>query len=176
MTDKKHEDLPAWESQVNALLDSELDESSTEALKQAAQEDHELARAIIEAFQLQRSMDTIGIERAPASLRRKLRGIPRNNRQSLSPRRWIMATAMASIPLLAIGLVLMQPRQPSQADVEQARQDLACAAAVGFERPGDRRGTEIFDNTIQSLGVFEIFSAGDLGRPAGHTAVVADGL
>ena len=38
-----------------------------------------------------------------------------------------MATAMASIPLLAIGLVLMQPRLPSQADVEQARQDLAVA-------------------------------------------------
>ena len=127
MTSKKHEDLPAWESQVNALLDSELDEASTEALKQAAGEDHELARVIIEAYQLQRSMDSIGIEQAPASLRRKLRGIPRNNRQNERPRRWVMTTAMASIGLLAIGFVLMQPRQPSQADVEQARQDLAVA-------------------------------------------------
>ena len=127
MTIKKHEDLPAWESQVNALLDSELDEASTDALKQAAGEDHELARAIIEAYQLQRSMDSIGIEKAPASLRRKLRDIPRNNRQSKRPRRWVMTTAMASIPLLAIGLVLMQPQQPSRADVEQARQDLAVA-------------------------------------------------
>jgi hypothetical protein len=142
MTDKKHEDLPTWESQVNALLDSELDESSTEALKQAAHEDHELARAIIEAFQLQRSMDTIGIEQAPASLRRKLRAIPRNNRQGQSPRRWIMATAMASIPLLAIGLVLMQPQQPSPADVEQARQDLAVAFTY-IDKVGNLTGKQI---------------------------------
>ncbi len=127
MTSKKHEDLPAWESQVNALLDSELDEASTDALKQAASEDHELARVIIEAYQLQRSMDSIGIEQAPASLRRKLRDIPRNNRQSQSPRRWVMSAAMASIGLLAIGFVLMQPRQPSQAEVEQAQKDLAVA-------------------------------------------------
>jgi hypothetical protein len=38
-----------------------------------------------------------------------------------------MATAMASVGLLAIGIVLMQPQQPSQAEVEQARQDLAVA-------------------------------------------------
>ncbi|MCH7506106.1 MAG: hypothetical protein IID60_02220 [Proteobacteria bacterium] len=127
MTSKNVDDLPAWESQVNALLDNELDEASTDALKQAASEDHELARAIIEAYQLQRSMDSIAVEQAPASLRRKLRNIPRNNRQSRPPYRWVMATAMASIALLAISLVLIQPRQPSQADVEQARQDLAVA-------------------------------------------------
>ncbi len=127
MTNKNVDDLPAWESQVNALLDSELDEASTDALKQAAGEDHELARAIIEAYQLQHSMDSVGIERAPASLRRKLRHIPRNNRQRQSPRRWLMPAAMASIALLAVGFVLMQPQQPSRADVEQARQDLAVA-------------------------------------------------
>jgi hypothetical protein len=130
MTSKKHEDLPAWDSQVNVLLDSELDEASIEALKQAAREDHDLARAIIEAYQLQRSMDSIGIEQAPASLRHKLRDIPRNNRQSRRPRRWILNTAMASIALLVIGLVLMQPQQPSQADVEQARQDLAVSLRI----------------------------------------------
>jgi ferric-dicitrate binding protein FerR (iron transport regulator) len=144
MTDKKNDDLPAWESQVNALLDSELDEASTEALKQAANEDRELARAIIEAFQLQRSMDSVGIERAPASLRRKLRDIPRNNRQSRSPRRWVMATAMASIPLLAIGLVLMQPGQPSTADVEQARQDLS-VAFIYIDKVGSLTGNRIHE-------------------------------
>ncbi len=144
MTDKKHEDLPVWESQVNALLDSELDETSTEALKQAAAEDHELARAIIEAFQLQRSMDSVGIERAPASLRRKLRAIPRHNRQSQSPRRWAMTAAMASIPLLAIGLVFMQPRQPSPADVEQARQDLAVAFTY-LDKIGGMTGNRIHE-------------------------------
>ena len=142
MTSKKHEDLPAWESQVNALLDSELDQASTDALKQSAREDHELARTIIEAYQLQRSMDSIGIERAPASLRRKLREIPCNNRQRQSPRRWVMATAMASIGLFAIGIVLMQPQQPSQAVVEQARQDLAVAFTY-IDKIGNMTGDRI---------------------------------
>ena len=143
MTSKNVDDLPAWESQVNALLDSELDEASTDALKQAASKDHELARAIIEAYQLQRSMDSIAVEQAPASLRRKLRNIPRNNRQSRPPYRWVMATAMASIALLAISLVLIQPRQPSQADVEQARQDLAVAFNY-IDKIGHRTGDRIF--------------------------------
>ena len=142
MTSKKHEDLPAWESQVNALLDSELDEASTDALKQAASEDHELARVIIEAYQLQRSMDSVGIEQAPASLRRKLRAIPRSNRQRQRSRRWVMTTAMASIALLAVGLVLMQPRQPSRAEVEQARQDLTVAFTY-INKIGNTTGNRI---------------------------------
>lgn len=143
MTSKFDDDLPAWESQINALLDSELDEVSTDALKQAAGEDVELARAIIEAYQLQRSMDSIGVEQAPASLRRKLREIPRNNRQYQRPRRWGMTTAMASVALLAIGLVLMQPQQPSQAEVEQARQDLAVAFTY-IDKIGSMTGNRIY--------------------------------
>jgi hypothetical protein len=142
MTNKSHEDLPDWELQVNALLDGELDEASSDLLKQAAIEDHELARAIIDAYQLQRGLDQVGVERAPASLRRKLRNIPRNNRQSFRPQRWVMVTAMAAIPLLAIGLVLMQPQQPSKAEVEKARQDLAVAFAY-IDKVGSRAGGQI---------------------------------
>jgi len=141
MTNKNADDLPAWESQVNALLDSELDEASADALKQAASEDFELARAIIEAYQLQRRMDSIGVEQAPASLRRKLRDIPRNNTQSQRPHRWVMTTAMASVALLA-GLVLMQPQQPSKTEVEQARQDLAVAFAY-IDKIGNMTGNRI---------------------------------
>jgi hypothetical protein len=141
MTNKHADDLPAWESQVNALLDSELNEASADALKQAASEDHELAQAIIEAYQLQRRMDSIGVEQAPASLRRKLRDIPRNNTRSRRPHRWVMTTAMASVVLLA-GLVLMQPQQPSKAEVEQARQDLVVAFAY-IDKIGNMTGNRI---------------------------------
>lgn len=127
MTADNRDELSAREAQINALLDNELDETSAAALKQAAEQDHELARAIIEAYQLQRGMDSVGIEQAPASLRRKLRAIPGKNRRRQWPRRWVMTAAMASIPLLVIGLVLLQPRHPSRAEVEQARQDLAVA-------------------------------------------------
>jgi len=133
MTHDKHkrpdEDLSAWETQVNALLDGELEKASTEALKHSAADDPDLAQAIIAAYELQRGMDQVGIERAPAGLQRKLRQIPRMERRIQSPRRWVMATAFAIVPLLVIGLVLLQPRQPSQAEVEQARHGLAVAFA-----------------------------------------------
>ena len=132
--------MPDWESRVNALLDGELDEASTEALKLAASKDHELARAIIEAYELQRGMDHLGRETAPASLRKKLQQIPRAQKPVLRQRRWVMATAMACVPLLVIAVMLMQPRQPSAAEVEQARQDVTLAFSyidkVGF-RTGD---------------------------------------
>ena len=142
MTNNSREDLPDWESKVNALLDGELDGASTDLLKQAASEDHALARAIIEAYQLQRGMDRIGVEQAPASLRRKLRNIPRSHRQSFRPQRWAMVTAMAAISLFAIGLVLMQPQQPSKAEVEKARQDLAVAFNY-IDKVGNKAGGQI---------------------------------
>jgi len=122
-------DLPEWEARINKLLDGELDENATAVLKREAGEDRELARAIIEAYELQRGMDHLGIERAPASLRKKLRQIPRAEKPFLGQRRWFMATATACVPLIAITLYLMQPQQPSPADVEQARQELALAFA-----------------------------------------------
>ena len=131
--------LPEWESQINALLDGDLDEASTAALKLAASEDHHLAQAIIEAYELQRGMDSLGLERAPASLRRKLRQIPRSQKPSLFPRRWVMATTMALVPLLAVGIILMQPGQPSAAEVDKARQDLALAFTY-IDKVGNRTG------------------------------------
>jgi hypothetical protein len=134
-----NESLPEWETQVNALLDGELDEKSTQALKLAASEDRELARSIIEAYELQRDMEQLGIEQAPPSLRKKLRRIPREQRPSWRPQRWVMATAMAAVPLLVISITLMQPRQPSGAEIEQARQDLAVAFAY-IDKVGGRTG------------------------------------
>jgi hypothetical protein len=134
-----HTELPDWESQVNQLLDGELDKSSTDALKRAATENQELARAIVEAYELQRDMSRLGIEKAPVSLRKKLRRIPRAEKPRLYQRRWFMATAMASVPVLAITLFLMQPQQPSTADVEKARQDLALAFSY-IDKVGNRTG------------------------------------
>jgi anti-sigma factor RsiW len=136
--------LPEWESQINALLDGELDEASTESLKRAAAQDQELARAIIEAYELQRDMERLGVEAAPKSLRRKLRRIPREQRTTWRPQRWALATAMAAVPLLVIGITLMQPRQPSAAEVEQARQDLALAFSY-IEQVGNRTGGVLND-------------------------------
>jgi hypothetical protein len=109
------EDFEAWESQIDAM------------------------------------MEQLTVEKAPASLSRRLKRIPReenrkDNRWSwLMPGqlpRWAMAPAFAAIPLLVLAVVLMQPRQPSPADVEQARQDLAIAFAY-LDKVGYRTGSEI---------------------------------
>ena len=86
--------------------------------------------------QLEHLFEQIGIERAPTSLRRRLRRIPAEEqpRESwwqrlLAPApgpRWVAVPALV-VTVLAVGVVLMMPRQPSEQDVLQARQDLAVA-------------------------------------------------
>lgn len=133
-----------WEEQINALLDGELSDLHAEALKAQASDDRALARAIIEAYQLQKAMHTVRVERAPDSLRKRLRAIPREHRPSpvftiLQPR-WVMAAAV--IPLVLIVTSLMQPDTPSAEEIEKARHDLATAFAY-LDRAGQFTGREI---------------------------------
>ena len=106
--------------------------------------------------QLEALMDGLGVERAPASLRRKLKCIPREERRrnrqwNWQPPRWALAPALAVIPLLVIGVVLMQPQAPSPAEVQQARQDLALAFSY-LDKAGYRTGDEIQRVLGDSLG------------------------
>ena len=135
---------PEREVQINALLDGELGKTDTEELKAAAQDDRELARAIVEAYQLQQALDTLEVERAPASLRKRLRRIPREQRRAagtawLQPR-WAMA--LATVPLVLIAVSLMQPQTPTSDEIAQARRDMAIAFAY-LDKAGVRTGREI---------------------------------
>jgi len=120
-----------WEDRINALLDGELSAAAAELLKTEASADQALARAIVEAYQLQQAMDSIRVERAPDSLRKRLRAIPREHRAAPSFRwlqpRWAMALAV--IPLVIIAVSMMQPDRPSASEVAKARQELAIAFA-----------------------------------------------
>jgi anti-sigma factor RsiW len=125
----EHEDK--WEELINALMDGELSGPDAELLKAVAADDRQLARAIIEAHQLQQAMDAIRVERAPLSLRKRLRAIPGEHRprpafRLLQPR-WAMA--LAAIPLTIIAVSLMQPDRPSASEIAKARQELAIAFA-----------------------------------------------
>jgi anti-sigma factor RsiW len=150
MTENRKDKTAHQEELINALLDGDLDSDEAEALKAEATGDQRLARAIIEAYQLQRAMEHVQVETAPASLRRKLRRVPREHRPMyLQPR---FAMAMAVVPLLVVSMVLMQTRQPSQAEIEQARQQLAIAFAYidqvsdrTFDRIGNEVGGELKD-------------------------------
>lgn len=102
--------------------------------------------------QLEAMLADLDIEKAPGSLTQRLYRIPaeqgRKQRRWRWPRiasplpRWVMAPALAAVPLLVIGIMLMQPGQPSAAEVEQARQDLAIAFAY-LDRVGVRTSAEI---------------------------------
>ena len=96
-------------------------------------------------------MEQLSIEKAPASLTRRLKRIPREQgRQGgrwswlMPPQfpRWAMAPAFAAVPLLVVAVMLMQPSQPSAAEVEQARQDLVVAFAY-MDKVCVRTGSEI---------------------------------
>jgi len=144
-----------WEDQINALLDGELSSEDAELLKAEATDDRELARAIVEAYQLQQAMDKVQVERAPASLTKRLRAIPREQRPTpnfnlLKPF-WAIAQAglrpqllalAAVVPLILITVSLMQPKTPSAQEIEQARQDLAVAFAY-LDKAGQFTGREI---------------------------------
>ncbi len=80
--------------------------------------------------------EQLGIEPAPASLRSRLRRIPyeQGERPSwwqrllpVAPQtRWVLAPALAAA-LVALGVFLMMPRQPSQAEILEARRGVALA-------------------------------------------------
>ena len=141
-----------WEDLINALMDGELSARDAELLKAEASDDRELARAIIEAYQLHRAMDDIHVERAPASLRKRLRSIPGEHRRrpafSLLQPRWAMA--LAAIPLVIIAVSLMRPDTPSASEVAQARHEMAIAFAY-LDKAGVITGREIESNVGQTI-------------------------
>jgi anti-sigma factor RsiW len=142
MSERGEHDRQEREAKINALLDGELDAADAQALEAAASADRGLARDIIEAYQLQQAMDQLRPEAAPASLRRRLRRIPREHRRRpwLFEPRW--AAALATVPLLAAGLMLLRPQGPSRAEVEQAAAELAIALAY-IEQVSDRAAGRI---------------------------------
>ena len=144
-----------WEDKINALLDGELSSEDAELLKAEATDDRDLARAIVEAYQLQQAMDSVRVERAPASLTKRLRAVPREQRPTpnFNIRKPFSAIAQAGIrpqllavaaviPLILITVSLMQPKTPSAQEIEQARQDLAIAFAY-LDKAGQFTGREI---------------------------------
>ena len=139
-----------WEDRINALLDGELSGADADLLKAEASDDRDLARAIVEAYQLQQAMDTIHVERAPASLSKRLRAIPRQQKPkfSLFQPRWV--TALAVIPLVVIAVSLMRPDTPSASEVAQARQEMAIAFAY-LDKVGVITGREIESTVGQTM-------------------------
>jgi hypothetical protein len=137
MTENSKPDSQNREEQINALLEGELDHEQSEALKWAATGDQELASAIVDAYQLQRAMEHVSVEKAPASLRRSLKKIPAQHRPAFMQPRWAMAFAV--VPLMIVSVYFLSAQQPAavtppamtaeMVKLEQAKDDLAVAFA-----------------------------------------------
>ncbi len=132
------------EEQINSLLDGDLSPVDAEQLQTAAGDDRELAQAIVAACQLQQAMDTIQVEQTPASLGRRLRAIPREQKSRTGFRllQPIWGMALAAIPLVVIAVSLLRPATPSASEIAQARQDIALAFAY-LDKAGKFTGREI---------------------------------
>jgi anti-sigma factor RsiW len=99
---------------------------------------------------LDRLFSQLGVEKAPRSLTRRLHRVPREEgyepgwrrllRTAATPR-WVLAPALAAA-LLAVGVVLTLPRQPSEAEVLKARRELALAFHY-IDKVGVTTGQEI---------------------------------
>jgi len=100
-------------------------------------------------------LEQLTVEKAPESLSLRLNRIPEeeNRKQRLKAHRWswlkpgsfprwALVPAFAAVPLLVAVVMLMQPGQPSPAEVEQARQQLALAFHY-LDKVGYRTGHEI---------------------------------
>lgn len=152
MTERKDIDTDMTEERINALLEGELNDEAAGQLKRDASNDQALARAIIEAYQLQRAMEQVRVEKAPASLRRRLRRIPRAESPAWRQPAWVAAFAAVPLAIAVIALTQRSPvpatppgptsERPTAAQVEQARQDLAVAFAY-IDRVGERAGNRI---------------------------------
>jgi len=141
-----------WEDHINALLDGELSAGDADLLKAQASDDRELARAIVEAYQLHRAMDQLNVERAPRSLTKRLNAIPREHRSAsaftLFQPRWAMALAV--IPLIVITVSLMRPDTPSASEIAKARQEMAIAFAY-IDKAAVLTGREIESTVGQTM-------------------------
>lgn len=164
MSSEQPQSPESWEAQVSALIDGELDDREALALRSAVADDPALARAIIEAQQLQQLMRNIPLESAPAGLRRRLGRIPRQQ-QGMAWSAWLRprwAFAVAAMPLLlALGLHWQDERQ-QQREIAQGQRDLVLALSY-LQRAGEQLNPRISaalhtgitrpvaDNALQAL-------------------------
>ena len=92
------------------------------------------------------------IEKASASQTRRVMRIPREVGSGMPlwtrwlPQRrtsgWLLAPALAAVPLLVLSVLLLQPPRHSAEELEQARRQLAVAFAY-IDKAGFRTGDEI---------------------------------
>ncbi len=131
-----------WQNAIDDLLDGNLSADEAKALRKEAATDAQLAKAIIDAYQVQSELESLGMEQAPESLQKRLRAIPSQQRGYRPTVRWAGAlAASAATILLAIGII-QDLKEPSAAEIAQARAELAVAFSY-LNTIGQKAGFEM---------------------------------
>lgn len=153
---KPHSLLPEadWDRRINALIDGELSEDESAQLLATAAREPELRRSLEHAQQLQQALLRMPAQRAPRSLRKKLRHIGQDGRTpwSVFTPWWRWGALAALIPLIVMVNIDDTPPAPTAAEIEQGRRDLVIALGY-LARAGQKTALEI-DSSISS-GVLE---------------------
>lgn len=114
-----------WHDAVERLVHGDLSEAESEALRRAAADDARLARAISEAWMIQRELHHLRPLKAPNGLRRRLRQIPRRHARVAPRSVWrLSAAAITAAAALTLAVVL-----PGQMQDQQQQHKLAAARA-----------------------------------------------
>ena len=117
-----------WQKAIDDLLDGTLSADEAKALRQEAARDAQLAKAIIDAYQIQNELESLGMEQAPESLQKRLRAIQSEQRRGRSPQmRWIGGLAASTAALLLVVGITQDLKKPSDTEIAQARAELAVA-------------------------------------------------
>ena len=143
-----HDMDPAREAQINALLDGELNDTDRVALERAAENDPALADALAAALELHKLLGSMPRVKAPGRVRRRLLAVAGHPVSDT----WLPGGAL--LAALGVGIVMLLPRQPghpTEAELVQARRELALA--LGYVERTSARTREIIDQELDT-GLF----------------------
>jgi anti-sigma factor RsiW len=131
-----------WQNAIDDLLDGNLSAEEAKALREEAARDAQLAKAIIDAYQVQNELESLGMEQAPESLQKSLRAIPSQQRNYRPAMRWAGALAGSAAAVLMVIGINQDMKEPSAAEIAEARAELAVAFSY-LNTIGQKAGLEM---------------------------------
>lgn len=131
-----------WQNAIDDLLDGNLSAEEAKALRKEAARDAQLAKAIIDAYQVQNELESLGMEQAPESLQKRLRAIPSQQRSYRPVLGWAGALAGSAAAVLMVIGISQDMKEPSAAEIAEARAELAVAFSY-LNTIGQKAGLEM---------------------------------
>lgn len=117
------------EKSLQALLQGKLSDTDAQSVRSELEAEEQRAKVFMETYLQQNSLERSGIEKAPESLRRRIRAIPVQYERS--GRSLLHLGAIATVVLsIIVGLLVYHgpaPDEPTPEEIDQARRELIIA-------------------------------------------------